>query len=250
LLQGFGYMTMIGAIIQARMGSTRLPGKVMLEVAGKPFIAHLLERLSYTKTLQQVAVATSTSPGDDVIASYVTSLGVPVFRGSEHDVLDRYFQAAQHFELDWIVRVTADCPLIDPALIDEWVRFGIEHPDQYDLITNRHPLTYPDGLDFDIMPINSLGYVNEHATEPHQREHTIPYFWEAGMRVYNFEMPERLFYKHRWTLDYLADYTLLKQIIEALYEPGEYFTTQAILDYLAAHPELQAINAQYIPIEP
>ncbi len=238
----------IGCIIQARMGATRLPGKVMLEAAAKPLLGHLLERLSHAKTLTQVIVATSTDARDDVIEAYCKGLSVPVFRGSEQDVLDRYYQAAVHFGFDVIVRVTADCPLIDTRLLDEMVRFFMEHPGEYDLVTNRHPLTFPDGLDVDVMSIESLKVAWEHATQPAQREHTIPFFWEAGLQVYNVEHPDKLFYRHRWTLDYPADYDLIKHLIEALYKPGEYFTTQDILDYLSVHPEVEQINAHYLPV--
>jgi len=238
---------MIGAIVQARMASTRLPGKVMLSAAGKPLLGHVVERLSFSTTLEQVAVATSTDARDDIIQDFCKSRDIPVFRGSINDVLDRYYRAARHLGLDVIIRITSDCPLIDPMLVDEMVRFFIEHQDQYDLVTNRHPLTYPDGLDVDVMPMGSLEYVWQHATEPHQREHTIPYFWEAGMRVYNFEHPDQLFYQHRWTLDYPEDYELVKSIFTALYRKGELFTTRDILDYLAMHPELLKINAKYLP---
>ena len=129
------------------------------------------------------------------------------------------------------------------------VHFFREHSDQYDLVTNRHPLTFPDGTDFDVMSIEKLGYVWEHATEPHQREHTVPYFWESGMRIYNFEDPEKLFRQHRWTLDYPEDYQLINQIISGLYSEGSFFGTQDILNFLGANPLLQRINAQYIPQE-
>lgn len=238
---------MIGAIVQARMASTRLPAKIMLPAAGKPLLGHVIERLSLSTTLKKIAVATSTDDRDDIIQDFCKSRNIPVFRGSLNDVLDRYYQAAKHFGLDIIVRITSDCPLLDPMLVDEMVRFFVEQHGQYDLVTNRHPLTYPDGLDADVMSMASLEYVWQHAKETHQREHTIPYFWEAGMRVYNFEHPDQLFYQYRWTLDYAEDYELIKCIFESLYKEGELFNTQDILDYLALHPELSRINAKYLP---
>src|SRR5690242_5075414 len=131
---------MTGAIIQARMSSTRLPGKVMLEAAGKPLLEHLWERLSYCRTLDTVIIATSDNPPDDRIEAFAKSRNIPVFRGSEHDVLDRYYQAAKAFHLDVVVRVTSDSPLVDPRLIDETVGFFQEHSAEYDLVTNRHPI--------------------------------------------------------------------------------------------------------------
>jgi spore coat polysaccharide biosynthesis protein SpsF len=240
---------MIGAIVQARIGSTRLPGKVLLEAMGRPLLWHLIERLRRANTLHRIIVATTNDKRDQAIVDFCGLHKIDVFRGSEMDVLDRYYRAATHYGVDVIVRVTSDCPLIDPVLIDKMVLFFREHSDQYDLVTNRHPLTFPDGTDFDVMSIEKLTHVWEHAAEPHQREHTVPYFWESGMRVYNFEHPEKLFRQHRWTLDYPEDYELINRIISGLYRDGSFFGTQDILKFLAAHPQLQRLNAQYIRME-
>ena len=238
---------MIGAIVQARMGSARLPGKVMLEAAGKPMLGHLLERLSAAQTVQSVIVATSTDPRDDVIARFCAARGTPVFRGSETDVLDRYYQAAWKFACSTVVRITADCPLVDPEIVDTMVVEFLSHRAEYDLVTNRHPLTFPDGLDLDVMSLRALAHAWRHAREPHQREHTVPYFWESGMRVRNVEHSEHLFARYRWTLDYPEDFALIARLFEALYEPGRVFPMREILAYLAEHPELSALNAKYLP---
>jgi spore coat polysaccharide biosynthesis protein SpsF len=238
---------MIGAIVQARMGSTRLPGKVMMEGAGKPLLGHLLERLGYCKKLEKIIVATSTDGRDDVIDKFCNSHHVAVYRGSEHDVLDRYYQAARALEITCIVRVTSDCPLIDPILIDEKISQFLNKLDDYDLITNRHPLTYPDGVDFDLIPLHGLDAAWRNATEAHQREHVVPFFWESGMRVNNFEDPRRLFYSHRWTLDYIEDYELIRSIYLTLYKNNPKFTSEDILKCLCANPELSRINAKYLP---
>jgi spore coat polysaccharide biosynthesis protein SpsF len=235
-----------GAIVQARMGSTRLPGKVMLPAAGRPLLGYLLERLGHAQTLDRVIVATTTDARDDVIADYCAGVGVPVLRGSENDVLDRYYQAASRFGLSVVVRVTSDCPLIDPLLIDEQVAFFQSHRGELDVVTNRHPLTYPDGQDFDIIAFEALQHAREKARLPEHREHVVPFFWETGMRVHNFEHRDRLFEQHRWTLDYPEDYELIRTIIEALDRPGRLLGTEEILAYLAQHPELPRLNAQYI----
>jgi spore coat polysaccharide biosynthesis protein SpsF len=239
----------VGAIVQARMSSTRLPGKVLKEAAGKPLLAHLLERLSRARTLDRIVVATSTYRRDDAIAKLCGQLGVPVFRGSETDLLDRYFRAAEEFGFDVVVRVTADCPLIDPELVDEKVEFFLQNRGRFDLVTNRHPLTYPDGLDFDVLSREALGHAWRSATAPHHREHTVPFFWETGMRVHNFVDPENLFQRHRWTLDYPEDYELIRRIIEALHREGEHFGTREVLAFLDKNPELPSLNAKYIPPE-
>jgi spore coat polysaccharide biosynthesis protein SpsF len=192
---------MTGAIVQARMGSSRLPGKVLLDLAGRPALDRLLERLERSRTLEAVVVATSRHERDDAIASLCTRRGTRVFRGSEDDVLDRYFRAATECGFSVIVRITADCPLIDPSLVDEMVRFFLARPEDFELVTNRHPLTYPDGLDVDVMSLESLRRAWSEAKTPYQREHVIPFFWEEGLRVHNFESEDRLFDSHRWTLD-------------------------------------------------
>jgi spore coat polysaccharide biosynthesis protein SpsF len=229
------------------MGSTRLPGKVLLEAAGKPLLGLLLERLSCSRQLEKIIVATTTDGRDDVIENYCKSMGVPVYRGSEKDVLDRYYQTAKAFGLDRIVRVTSDCPLIDSSLIDEKLENFEERFGDYDLVTNRHPLTYVDGLDFDIIPLEALEFAWRSARETHQREHVVPFFWEAGLRVHNFEDPRCLFYVHRWTLDYVEDFELIRSIYTALYKKDQRFSTNDILEHLAAHPELPKINARYLP---
>jgi spore coat polysaccharide biosynthesis protein SpsF len=238
---------MIGAIVQVRMGSTRLPGKVMMEAAGKPLLGHLLERLSYSRFLENTIVATTTNKRDDIIADFCSSMSAIVYRGSEEDVLDRYYQAAKSAGITCIVRVTSDCPLIDPELIDETLEAFKGKWNEYDLITNRHPLTYPDGLDFDLIPMESLAIAWRKARESNQREHVVPFFWETGMRVHNFEDPRQLFYSHRWTLDYPEDYELIKSIYSGLYKFGQRFTTEDILKFLSIHPDLMRINAKYLP---
>jgi spore coat polysaccharide biosynthesis protein SpsF len=237
----------IGAIVQVRMGSTRLPGKVMMEAAGKPLLGHLLDRLSYCRNLEKIIVATTTEQQDDVIADFCDSLRIAVYRGSEYDVLDRYYQAAKTYGVDCIVRVTSDCPLIDPELIDEKLLLFKDKLDDYDLITNRHPLTYVDGLDFDLIPFRGLDTAWRTARESHQREHVVPFFWESGMRVYNFEDQRRLFHIHRWTLDYIEDYMLIKTIYSGLYDGRHRFTTSDILRFLELNPDLSQINAKYLP---
>lgn len=237
----------VGAIVQARMGSTRLPGKVLLEAAGKTLLEHLVERLQGASRLGTVIVATSAEPRDEPIAALCQAHEYPLFRGSEHDVLDRYYCAACFFHLDVVVRITADCPLIDPQIVDRMIDFFLEHPDQYDLVTNRHPMTFPDGLDVDVMPFTSLAVAWEKATTSFQREHTIPYFWEAGMRVFNVEHSDCLVDRHRWTLDYWEDYQLIKAIFEGLYQPGCCFGMHEILAFLEIHPKVAALNAHYLP---
>lgn len=240
---------MIGAIVQARMGSSRLPGKVLLDLAGQPVLLRLLDRLRRCETLEATVVATSALERDDVLAKLCIERGVPVFRGNEVDVLDRYYRAAEAYGFSTVVRVTADCPLIDPILVDQMVRFFVERREDFDLVTNRHPLTYPDGLDVDVMAFQGLRRAWMEARTPFQREHVIPFFWEGGLRVYNYACSDPLFRSHRWTLDYPEDYELIRRIYEALQTDGRAFETADVLSYLEAHPELSRLNAHHIPVE-
>lgn len=235
------------AMIQARMGSTRMPGKVLTLSAGKTFLEHTVDRLRYAKTLGSIVILTSTLPQDEPIADLAEVIGVPVFRGSESDVLDRYYKAAQQFGVDHIVRITADCPLIDPRIVDEVVGFAVRHYGEFDLVTNRYPLTFPDGMDVDAVPFASLERAAREAKTPAQREHVIPWFWETGQRFHNVESSRNLFRSHRWTVDYPEDAALVKAIFEALDRRGEPFSMQDILDFLSDRPDLSKLNEAHLP---
>jgi spore coat polysaccharide biosynthesis protein SpsF len=180
------------AIIQARMAASRLPGKVLLEIAGKPMLAWVVERTARAQTLSGVLVATTRDPSDDTVDSFCRAKGYWVERGSDHDVLDRYYQAAKQARADVIVRVTADCPFIDPGLIDEAVKLMLgesTHSSKqrkaaqgFDFVANRLPppwgRTYPIGLDVEVFGFDLLGRAWREAVPRHQREHVAPYFYE------------------------------------------------------------------------
>ena len=140
----------IACIIQARLGSTRLPCKVMLDISGKPLLSILLHQVSQSSLINQIIVATTTLPQDDVISDYCHELDIDCFRGPSDNVLERYRQAALHFNADIIVRITADCPLIDPAIIDLAIQTFLDQDSSCELVTNRFPLTYIDGMDVDM----------------------------------------------------------------------------------------------------
>ncbi|NIJ63642.1 spore coat polysaccharide biosynthesis protein SpsF (cytidylyltransferase family) [Sphingomonas leidyi] len=233
--------------VQARMGSTRLPGKVLMEAAGKPLLTHLFGRLRRAELLDGFCVITSTLAQDDPIAEWADANGIDSYRGSEDDVLDRYYQAAKQFGVDHVVRVTADCPIIDPAIVDEAVRLARQEAGSFDLLTNRYPITFPDGMDVDVIPFASLEQAWREAGTRFQREHVIPFFWEEGRRVRNFESATNYFHTHRWTLDYPEDYQLLKAMIEMFPGREDSFTLQDALDLIAADPGLAAINAMHLP---
>src|SRR3989339_542512 len=161
-------------IIQARMGSTRLPGKVMKQILGKPLLFYLLERLKQCQNVKQVIVATTDSPQDCVIAEYVDKCGIAVFRGSENDVLDRYYQAAKVFHLGTIVRVTSDCPLLDPDVTDSVIKYFLDRG-SLDLINTGQ--SYPEGFDTEVFSFAALERAWQAARLKSEREHVTSYIW-------------------------------------------------------------------------
>jgi spore coat polysaccharide biosynthesis protein SpsF len=240
------------AIIQARMSSSRLPGKVLREIAGQPMLVWCVERTRLAHTLDNVVVATTTDPSDDPLAALCAERGYPCYRGSLYDVLDRYYQAARAFQADFIVRITSDCPLIDPDLIDELVSqfTGSDRAtgSQYDFAANRLPppwgRTYPIGLDLEICTFQGLETAWKEALGKHQREHVMPFFYENPQRFRILHVNHLQDYgKMRWTVDTAEDLELLNQI--AAHFPGRMdFSWLEVLDLLQRHPELAEINAQ------
>ena len=166
------------ALVQARMGSTRLPNKVMREVGGIPLIELLLTRLSQSKAINQIVVATSIDAKNLPLVNHVSSLGYQSFQGSEQDVLERFYLAAQQFAGDIIIRITGDCPLIDPQLVDEAIQKFQEC--EVDYLCNSNPPTFPDGLDIEVFSFSSLEHAYNEANAPSEREHVTPYIRESG----------------------------------------------------------------------
>ncbi len=227
------------AIIQARMGSTRLPGKVLMPLAGRPALWHIVDRLSYSNFLKKIVIATTTNPLDDAIVEFCKKEGIDVFRGSEEDVLDRYYQAAKRFDADPIVRITADCPVIDPFVLDEVLeRFFQGNYDVYGLAGE-----FPDGLDCGAFRFWVLEDTWENASLPSEREHVGPYMAKhpEKYKIGGYEKFKGLGH-HRWTLDEEADYKFLSMVFDKLYKPEKIFLTRDILELLEREPELTRIN--------
>lgn len=231
------------AIVQARMGSTRLPGKILKPLAGKPALWHLVNRLNRARRLKDVIIATTTNPEDDVVIKFCEENGIKCFRGSENDVLDRYYQAARLFDADPVIRITADCPVIDPAIVDEVIEgFFAGNYDVYGLGGE-----FPDGLDCAIFAYWVLEDTWKEAQLPSEREHVGPYMEKhpEKYRIDSYRKFDGLAH-HRWTLDEEADLRLLQALYERLYKPGEIFLTSDILALLAREPELMQINGGII----
>lgn len=250
----------VTAIIQARMSSSRLPGKVLLDIAGRPMLQWVVERARGARSVDVVVVATTNDPSDDPVAAFCQDQDIPYTRGSLHDVLDRYVQTARKVEADIIVRLTADCPLLDPALLDETVQALLDA--DLDFAANRLPppwgRSFPIGLDVEVATRAALERAWAEATETHHREHVMPYFYD--------DMPEEAFtgrppleiaatprgfciglLQHapdhgalRWTVDTPEDLAAVRAFAEIL--PGDFGWREAV-DLWLARPDISAINA-------
>ncbi|MES2092057.1 MAG: glycosyltransferase family protein [Pseudomonadota bacterium] len=231
------------AIIQARMSSTRLPGKVLMPLAGKPVLDHVVSRIEHCKTIQKIVVATSVDSTDDAIESWCLARGVSCHRGSLHDVLDRYYQAAKSTQADAIVRITADCPAIDPTIVDEVVQGYIDGGFEFYGLAGE----FPDGLDCTVFAFSAIERAWKEATLPSEREHVGPYIekhpelFKSGALT-NFTGLSH----HRWTLDEPRDHEFLQAIFSRLYRPGTPFLARDVLALLKAEPELADINSSII----
>jgi spore coat polysaccharide biosynthesis protein SpsF len=229
-------------IVQARMQSTRLPGKVLLKVKGKPLLVYLLERLLRVKLANEVVIATTTDPSDDPIVEVGKTLGVSVYRGSMENVLDRYLQAAKQFKADVIVRVTADCPLLDPEVVDQVIREFTARDADY--ASNTLERTWPRGMDVEVFSRKALAEVAADAKTDSEREHvtlgiyTHPEKWRLWSVVSNQNYP-----LYRWTVDTDADFSLISKILETLYPQDQNFTYETLLFLMKKHPEWAKINA-------
>jgi spore coat polysaccharide biosynthesis protein SpsF len=227
------------AIIQARMGSTRLPGKVLKDLAGETVLARVVNRTRRATLLNEVLVATSTLSADDVIVKECEHLGVPVFRGDEADVLDRYYRAAQQFLADYVVRITADCPLIDWELIDATIRAALDQ--QADYATNSLVLTYPRGLDVEVFKADALRRAWSAAREEYQRSHVTPYLYENPQLFKVVSIVNQVDHsRYRWTLDTSADLELIRSVYDRFGNRDFRWTDTVAL--MEREPELADLN--------
>ena len=235
-------------IVQARMTSTRLPGKVMLPLAGEPMLSRLVERLARVQRTDGIVIATTTNDTDDTIASLCTTLGVPCYRGSELDVLSRYAQAARLQGAETVVRITSDCPLIDPVLIDQVIATFADGDADY--VSNMLPPTWPYGMAVEVFFANALYQADAEATLPAEREHVTPFIYRQPerYRLLNVASPVNLSH-HRWTVDTPEDYQVVRQLFESLYPMQPEFDLAQILRQIEVHPDWQAIN-QHITQRP
>lgn len=230
-------------IIQARMGSTRLPGKVLMNITGKTVLNHVVDRVKESKNIDEVIVATTTLSRDDAIIQELEKINCKYYRGSEDNVLKRYYEAAKLYKGDIIIRITSDCPLIDPKVIDEMVDFYINN--NYSMVSNSglnmKNRTYPRGLDTEIFSFELLERAYLNADKDYQREHVTLYMYENEPNIYYYKNKSDLS-NYRLTVDTIEDFKLIDYIYEKLYINEEYFYLSDIIKLLLENPQLCEIN--------
>ena len=229
-------------IVQARMGSSRLPGKVLMDLHGRPLLERQIERLRRSQMADAVGIATSTDARDDVIAALAQRLGLTSFRGDEDDVLARFAGAAAAFQADVVVRVTADCPLIDPELLDRCVARLLDDP-ELDYVSNTLERTYPRGLDVEVLTRDALERAHQEATDPDDREHVTRFVWRQPERfrlggVADHDDHSAL----RWTVDTQEDLEVVRAVFDDLYPERPGFSYADALAHAAKNPDVHAQN--------
>jgi spore coat polysaccharide biosynthesis protein SpsF len=229
------------------MNSTRLPGKVLMDLCGKTVLSHVIGRVQACKAVDHVVVATTEQVDDQKVVGEALSLGAGVYCGSENDVLDRYYKAAKKFDAEVVVRVTADCPLFDPEVLSQMLcEFGrIPLTDSSKVyLSNTIARTYPRGLDVEIFNLTALEFAYKKANQGFEREHVTPYMYQHPdeFMLYDFKN-DADFSDYRWTLDTPEDFNLIETVYSELYKEGRVISTADVLSLLKARPELCMLNA-------
>lgn len=232
----------IVVIIQARMGSSRFPGKMLKPLADRPVIEWVYDRVRAIPGLDAVVVATTTTPADDPLADHCRLRSMPVFRGNENDVLDRYYQAAKEFQADMIMRITGDCPFLDPQESRKVVDAFLQMP-ACNYASNNTPPTYPDGLDTEVVSFQALEWMWKNAHDTHYREH-VTYYIRSHQDQFRVAVVKNAvdLSAQRWTLDEMADYIKLSAIAEELGRRKQSGSLREILAVLHDNPDIDAVN--------
>jgi len=236
----------LGCIVQARLGSSRLPGKVLMEIDGKNSILYyVIKQLQQCTLLNEIIIATSILKEDDKIAEFVKKMGIPCFRGNSHDVLDRYYQCAKKFNLANIVRITADCPLIDPTLVDQVIEeFFSNH---CDYATNSLPKTFPQGTETEIFSFKALERSWKNAKKPSEREHVTPYIKNNKIFKKVIIKSSKDLSDFRWTVDRIEDLIFVREVVSKIKKRP--ILMNDILEVLSKEPELIEINKNHVKDE-
>lgn len=234
----------ITVIIQARMGSSRLPGKMLLDICGKPAVERVVERVKLVKNLDSIFLATTVSPLDDKLYNWAIRYGLDCYRGSEEDVLDRYYQTALLAKADVLVRITGDCPLADPEIISGMISFF--RNSKYDYVCNTQPPTFPDGLDVEVFSSAALNKAWVEAKLKSEREHVTPFIWKHPeiFKIKNLTNDVDLS-KYRWTLDTPEDLIFIKLVIQECDRIDGNWGMADVVQIVSAHPEWLKWNQHY-----
>lgn len=236
-------------VIQARIGSSRLPGKILLPLAGKPLLLRMYERVASAIYVGDIVVALTEDELDNQLEVLCLKNNIKSFRGSSHDLLDRHYNAAKINGAEVVIKIPSDCPLIDPQVIDKVILYYINNSNKYDFVSNLHPPSYPDGNDIEIMSFKTLENAWINAKQTFEREHTTPFIWENpdNFRIGNVLWETGLNYSmtHRFTIDYREDYEFIKRVYDELYYKNERFGLKDILLLLEEKPEIKKINEMY-----
>lgn len=235
---------MIAAVVQARMGSTRLPGKTLADIGGRPMLGRLVDRARLIPGVEQVVIATTDRPADQAILDFAEAEGLPASAGSEQDVLDRIYRAASRFGVSVIVRVTPDCPMLDPEVSGRVLAEFGRRAGTVDYVSNVHPPTFPDGLDTEVFSRETLEAAWQEARLPSDREHVTPYIWRRPdrFRLANVANSRDLS-ALRWTVDTAADLDFARTVYAALEAEGGVFRMDRVLRLLESRPGLGLLNA-------
>lgn len=243
-------------VVQARIASTRLPGKVLLPAAGRPLLEWMLARVRASRHAQHVVVATTRSPIDDPLVALCARLGIEAYRGHPEDCLDRHYQVGVAAGADTVVKIPSDCPLIDPTIIDRVLDSYAGARGAYDYVSNLHPGSWPDGNDVEVMSMHALTAAWLEAKDAFDREHTTPFIWSRPERFRPFNVHWQTgldhSHTHRWVVDWPEDYALVREVIETLASrdttdltSAAQFDLHAILGLMAERPELAELNARH-----
>ncbi|MEO5929633.1 MAG: glycosyltransferase family protein [Candidatus Kapaibacterium sp.] len=238
----------IVVVIQARTGSSRLPNKVLLPLAGRPLLQRMVERVRAASRPSEIVIATTSLAADEPVRDLARSIGVRCFSGHPTDLLDRHYRAGLEYQADAVVKIPSDCPLIDPTVIDRVIEHYQTRADRLDYVSNLHPASYPDGHDVEVIGIDALETAHREARQPFEREHTTPYLWERHER---FRLANVLWgsgldlsMSHRWTIDYRDDYLFLVAVYNALHSENDpVFGISKVLALLNERPDIAAINS-------
>ena len=237
---------MVIAIIQARMGSTRLPGKVLMEVNDRPLLAYQLDRISKSKKLDKIVIATSILEKDDVIENFCKEYGVDCYRGSENDVMSRYYECAKKYNPDTVVRMTADCPLIDPEIIDKVVqKFECDNVDYCGNTVPPESSRFPDGSDVEVFSMKALERSNVEVKDTRLREHVTFQFWQDKNYTSNQYTQEKNWSKYRITVDYSEDFEVVEYVFSELKVKKIFGSLDEIIKIIDNNQEIKEKNSQY-----